>query len=463
MRSTLPAAILAAFVVAAPAQAAFPGTNGRIAFQSQNSLGTINAVGGDRRPLIMAPGLQLAAPAWSANGQRIAYLSNRDGGAMEIYVTGPEGVPETRLTNNPAEESAPSWSPDGTRIAFESDRDDANGEIYTMGADGSNVQRLTSILSTDGAPAWAPDGTRIAFSSSRAGAGNTDIWVMGADGGAPTRLTTDGADETNPDWSPDGTRIVFQRGTGLVTMGTNGSGQTPLVADGARPAWSPDGSKIAFDRASELHAINPDGSGATPLTTAGTPALVASNPSWQPIPIAPPGGGGPGPGGPVDADHDGVSPPLDCDDTDPAVRPGARDIRGDKIDQDCAGGDALKVTNSRISGVTATYPISRYTAFTSLTAKPVRKGDRLRLSCRGGGCTFKTKSISVKKRARKLSLLKHVRGMKLRSGAVVQLRVTRPGTIGRVRTWKVRAPKIPKITDRCVQPGAKKLIRCPRG
>jgi hypothetical protein len=53
--------------------------------------------------------------------------------------------------------------------------------------------------------------------------------------------------------------------------------------------------------------------------------------------------------------------------------------------------------------------------------------------------------------------------MELRKGAVVQLRVTRAGTIGRVRTWKVRAPKIPKIIDRCAQPGAKKLIRCPRG
>jgi hypothetical protein len=53
--------------------------------------------------------------------------------------------------------------------------------------------------------------------------------------------------------------------------------------------------------------------------------------------------------------------------------------------------------------------------------------------------------------------------MKLRKGAVVQLRVTRRGTIGRVRTWRVRAPKIPKIQDRCAAPGAKKLIRCPRG
>jgi hypothetical protein len=58
--------------------------------------------------------------------------------------------------------------------------------------------------------------------------------------------------------------------------------------------------------------------------------------------------------------------------------------------------------------------------------------------------------------------MKHVRGMKLRNGAVVQLRVTRPGTIGRVKVVVARAPKVPKINDRCVRPGKKKLIRCPR-
>jgi hypothetical protein len=100
--------------------------------------------------------------------------------------------------------------------------------------------------------------------------------------------------------------------------------------------------------------------------------------------------------------------------------------------------------------------------FTAMGVSPVRKGDRLRLTCKGAGCDFKRKTVRVKKPKAKLSLMQHVRGLELRKGAVVQLRVSRAGTIGRVRTWRVRAPKIPKITDRCVRPGAKKLIRCPR-
>jgi hypothetical protein len=62
MRFTLPAAVLAALVVAAPAEAAFPGTNGRIAFQGYQSLGTSNASGGDREPLIAEAGRNFNSP-----------------------------------------------------------------------------------------------------------------------------------------------------------------------------------------------------------------------------------------------------------------------------------------------------------------------------------------------------------------------------------------------------------------
>jgi hypothetical protein len=165
----------------------------------------------------------------------------------------------------------------------------------------------------------------------------------------------------------------------------------------------------------------------------------------------------------LDADGDGVQRPTDCNDANPKIRPGAKDVPGDKIDQDCNGRDArYPLLRRTIEAFSATYRLERYTRFTSMTVKPVRRGDRLRLTCKGAGCEMRKKTIRVRKNARKLSLLRHLKKAKLRKGAVVQLRVTRPETVGRVGTWKIRAPKIPTSTPKCLRPGAKKPSRCPR-
>src|SRR4026208_846628 len=102
-------ATLLTIVVALPAQAGFPGSNGKIAF-----------------------------------------VSDRDGN-QEIYSMNADGSGQVNLTKNPASDFDPSWSPDGTKIAFTSDRD--NGwEIYVMNSDGSGVTRITNNPALD----WTP-------------------------------------------------------------------------------------------------------------------------------------------------------------------------------------------------------------------------------------------------------------------------------------------------------------------
>jgi TolB protein len=248
-------------------------------------------------------------PAWSPDGTRIAFTSNRDGN-FDIYVMNADGSGQTNLTNNPAaSDTHPTWSPDGTRIAFASEpiAGEHSSEIAIMNADGSGVTRLTSAEPdtpglVSGSPDWSPDGTRIVFtragpidsslliinsdgtglqvldepfytgvpawspdSSRIAFYSNDQVFVMHADGSNPINLTAAEGHNTYPDWSPDGTRIVFaaERGTdnqpigagnhAIYVMNADGSGQTrltnnPMATEGA-PAWSPDGTRIAFQSA----------------------------------------------------------------------------------------------------------------------------------------------------------------------------------------------------------------------
>jgi uncharacterized repeat protein (TIGR01451 family) len=179
------------------------------------------------------------SPAWSPDGRKIAFVSNRDGN-REIYVMNADGSGQTRLTNDPAQDDMPAWSPDGKSIAFSSNRD-GHYQLYLMRPDGSGQTRLTDNTADDLFPDWSPDGQRIAFDSNRDG--NRNIYVMNVDGSGQTRLTDNTADDGDPSWSPDGQQIVFasQRSGNweLYMMDADGSHLTRLTFSWDTN-WAPD-------------------------------------------------------------------------------------------------------------------------------------------------------------------------------------------------------------------------------
>ncbi len=141
-------------------------------------------------------------PMWSPLGDVIAFMSNQ--GGWGLYRMGVDGLNEAKLAM--ASAIAPAWSPDGKRLAYVSDRD-GNSNIYTVPVDGVGESRQTDNPGQDTNPVWSPNGSQIAFFSNRDG--NSELYVMNADGSAQTRLTTNAANECCLVWSPDGTQIAF--------------------------------------------------------------------------------------------------------------------------------------------------------------------------------------------------------------------------------------------------------------
>jgi len=233
-----------------------------------------------------------ADPSFSPDGQRIAFVSGRDGNA-EIYSENIDGTDARRLTNHPARDAFPTFSPDGTQIVFNSNREDEKLEVYIMNADGSDVRRLTNMPGEEEAfpGGWSPDGTQLFFVSTQSGRQN--IYTMNVEPFAPTQIIP--ASDVNahfPSYSPDGRKIVFQieneDKTGEIRVmdldtkkaSTITNTQTP---DGY-PKFSPDGSSIVFQERvngnSEICLIRADGSGGVQDLTANPSRDV--KPSWSP-------------------------------------------------------------------------------------------------------------------------------------------------------------------------------------
>jgi Tol biopolymer transport system component len=211
--------------------------------------------------------------------------------ASDIYTVHSDGSDLVRLTSNPDTDSGPAWSPDGNRIAFESYRvGSRNTNVWTMNADGSGQLPLTTFSGGATQAAWSPDGTRIAFSAGGAGPG-TAIFLMNADGSNARQITDSSNGDMDPAWSPNGTLIAFTRasstgGTGIYVITPDGTGLrevTHLPGSAEQPAWSPDGSRFAFEwntaAGNDLYVINADGTGLRRLTS--LPGGTAS-PTWSP-------------------------------------------------------------------------------------------------------------------------------------------------------------------------------------
>lgn len=158
--------------------------------------------------------------AWSPDGHQFAFAAKiidqaGNSQARDVYIMNVDGTGLQQLTQHRSEDDAPAWSPDGQKIAFVSYRNVIEGGIFLMDADGSNIEELTS--SGEDYPSWSPDGTQLACTHFGR---NVYIGLINVNSG-DLRFITEGA---YPSWQPNGLVAVNPVGQFVSTWGWVKSG-----------------------------------------------------------------------------------------------------------------------------------------------------------------------------------------------------------------------------------------------
>ena len=201
-------------------------------------------------------------PSLSPDGKWMVYASDAAGNE-DIYLQAVGGENPINLTkDSPVGDTEPAFSLDGEHLAFRSERE--GGGIFVMGRTGESPLR---IVEEGFSPSWSPDGEEIAYSTRSfrwnwAPAPGAELWAVKVGSGEKRRLFA--GDAAQPDWSPHGQRVAFVTAgppeAGILTvraMGDGGSEAVPLSVgswtDG-NPVWSADGKHVYFisDRSGTL-------------------------------------------------------------------------------------------------------------------------------------------------------------------------------------------------------------------
>lgn len=232
------------------------------------------------------------SPAFSPDGQTVAFIRNPNFLVSDVYLVPVAGGEPTRLTfDNLSLGGSLAWTPDGREIVFSSPRGGLQS-LWRVSTSGDRLRRLVGIGEYAYNPSIARQGNRLAYVYRKV---DRNIWRAPgpnstAKDGAPVKLIASTRDDIAPQFSPDGKRIVFvsdRTGSREIWVAAS-DGQNPIQltnfggSNTGTPRWSPDGKWIAFDSRpegnSDIHVISADGGKPRRVTTETSEDV---SPSWS--------------------------------------------------------------------------------------------------------------------------------------------------------------------------------------
>ena len=206
---------------------------------------------GENPHLILDSRFPIMSPAWSPDGQWLAYVSfesKLSGVYVQLVRTGERRLVSARAGIN----GAPAWSPDGRKLALTLGGSSGNPDIYVLDLTSQSLTRLTDDPAIDTEAEWAPDGRSLYFTSDRAG--SPQIYQVSASGGHPKRITFEGNYNARPRVSADGTElamVTLDGGNYRIAVQDLASGAVRVLSHGRldeSPSFAPNGATLLYSQ-----------------------------------------------------------------------------------------------------------------------------------------------------------------------------------------------------------------------